>query len=278
MSGKYVRKKKGKKYSGKNPQKKSKLGLWIVVGILAVILLGLLALYLTRDSEETPSGESLAEDTTAATEPEVTAVTEETAVMETLGEGALQEYSDALDWGLEVIDIGKYTGIYMEDGTDEIVSGVLMLKVTNTGENAIQYAEILLNDDEGNTASFTLSTLRPGDTMVVLEQNRMPFDPEAAYTSVQSRHVAVFSEGISMHEDQLSIQSFEGAINIKNISGQDITGDIKIYYKNIADGVLYGGITYMARIEGGLAAGEIRQIVPSHYSANGSVILFVTIG
>lgn len=40
----------------------------------------------------------------------------------------------------------------------------------------------------------------------------------------------------------------------------------------------FNGICYRVRIEGGLKAGEIRQIMPSHFSSEGSRIMFVTVG
>jgi hypothetical protein len=51
-----------------------------------------------------------------------------------------------------------------------------------------------------------------------------------------------------------------------------------IYYKNSASDLYYGGITYRIRIEGGLAAGEIRQAMGNHLSESGSAVMFVTIG
>ena len=63
-----------------------------------------------------------------------------------------------------------------------------------------------------------------------------------------------------------------------NISGQDIIGDVVIYYKNAAEDLYYGGITYRVRIEGGMKADEIKQIMASHFSDTGSKIMFVTAG
>jgi hypothetical protein len=79
-------------------------------------------------------------------------------------------------------------------------------------------------------------------------------------------------------EDQLKIQSLDGAMNITNISGKDITDNIVIYYKNAAADLLYGGITYRVTIRGGLRADEVRQISVSHFSATGSRVMFITIG
>jgi len=49
-----------------------------------------------------------------------------------------------------------------------------------------------------------------------------------------------------------------------------------VYYKNAAQDIYYGGITYRITIEGGLKAGEIRQTMTKHASDTGSKIMFVT--
>jgi hypothetical protein len=67
--------------------------------------------------------------------------------------------------------------------------------------------------------------------------------------------VALFDSHPGMSEDQLEIQCLNGIINVTNISGADLNGDILIYYKNNIGDIFYGGITYRLRIEGGLKAG-----------------------
>ena len=83
---------------------------------------------------------------------------------------------------------------------------------------------------------------------------------------------------MSLQEDKLQLQVLDGALNVINISGEDITGDVVIYYKNAAADVYYGGITYRVRIEGGIKADEIKQIMASHFSDSGSKVMFVTVG
>ena len=190
----------------------------------------------------------------------------------------VEEITDAkadLGNGLLIRDIGSYTGLYMEDGSDEVLSGILMIMVTNNGDAPIQYAEITMTAGE-QVAKFTLSTLPVGKSVVVLEQNRMAYDASVTYTDMAAQNVALFTEPLSLCEDKLKIQSLDGALNITNISGDDITGDIIIYYKNSSADMFYGGITYRVRLTGGLAANETRQIMSSHYSSTGSTIMFVT--
>ena len=179
---------------------------------------------------------------------------------------------------LEIQTVGGYTGMYMEDGTDELVTDVLMLKLVNVGESAVEYAKITMNlGDE--TAEFALTTLQPGATVILLEKNRMVYDKSENYGKAEftCENLALFDAPLSLNEEKLSIQTLKGAINVTNISGEDIPGRITVYYKNKAGGLYYGGITYRITLEDGLKAGEIKQVMTSHFSDTGSEILFVTI-
>ena len=178
---------------------------------------------------------------------------------------------------LQITDIGGYTGIYMEDGTDEVVSGVLMMVVTNTGDTTVQYASITMPAGDAD-AKFELTTLPAGKSVVLLEKNRMAYDKNYAYTTAIAENTAFFPQEPSLMEDKLKLQILDGAINVTNISGEDISGEIVIYYKNSATDLYYGGITYRSRITGGIAAGEIRQVMGGHLSQSGTAVMFVTIG
>jgi len=113
---------------------------------------------------------------------------------------------------------------------------------------------------------------------VVLEKNRMNYSTAPEFEQVQTGNVALFDGHPGMGEDKLEIQCLDGVINVTNISDEDITEDILIYYKNYVGGMYYGGITYRLRIEGGLKAGEIRQGTAAHFNPKNSAIVFVTCG
>ena len=98
------------------------------------------------------------------------------------------------------------------------------------------------------------------------------------YTTALAENVVIFQESLTLCEDRLKIQMLDGVLNVSNISGKDIDGDITVYYKNSAADVFYGGITYRIRIEGGLKKDEIRQVVAGHVSDSGSALMFVTCG
>ena len=179
--------------------------------------------------------------------------------------------------GMYITNVGGYTGIYMEDGSDELVTGVTMIIVENTGKDDIQYAEILLPIGK-EEAKFVLSTLPAGEKVVLLEKERMGYSGESDCGSAIAQNVVIFDKPLDKMEDQFEIQLLGGMMNVRNISGSDIRGNIVIYYKNSAADILYGGITYRLTIEGGLAAGEVRQMPGSHISEKGSEVMFITVG
>ena len=182
-----------------------------------------------------------------------------------------------LNNGLIITDIGSYTGVYMEDGTDEVVSGVLMMIVRNISYETVQYSKITLQTGDAD-AVFELTTLPAGQAVVLLEKTRMAYDKNATYETAKTDNLAVFAEEPSLKEDIISIQVLDGIMNVTNISDSDIDGEIVVYYKNSAKDLYYGGITYRSRVTGGLKAGEVRQISGAHMSKSGTKVMFVVAG
>lgn len=274
MSGKFEKKKAtaGNKQtqSGKKQSSGGKKLLWALLIALAALLAVLLVLAyfweIPDDNAQTSTGDTQGSESVAIG----------TFASET-GADSAGEISFHLGSEVYITNLHKYTGAYMEDNSNEVVTDVLAIEITNSGEEYIQYMEILLTDGE-TTATFVLSTLMPGDTVLVLEQNRMAYSDAPAFTSASSRNVALFRQEPSLCEDKVEIQCLNGVLNITNVSGEDIEGDIVIYYKNQINGVFYGGITYRLRIQGGLKAGEIRQGAAAYFNTSNSTVVFVTIG
>ena len=178
-----------------------------------------------------------------------------------------------LGYGLKITDSGQYSGMYVEDGTNEIVSDVMMLVIRNDGEKDVQLAEITALCG-GEEYRFTLTNLAAGERAVLLEQERKA---AAALSSAVLDNCVLFSEPMGLCEDVLQIGGLDGMLNVKNISGADIQGDIYICYKYAARDLLYGGITFRVQIEGGLKAGELRQIPAGHYTPDGCALVQVTV-
>ena len=237
-----------------NQKKKGNKGLWIALGAAAVVVLAVVLVLALR------GGDDKQPDDEGGKNPVING-----------------SVSINVGSGLRIVDIGAYTGMYMEDGSDETVSGILMCIVTNEGDRAVEYAQLQLHDGERDIP-FTLTALLPGRSVVLLAQDKTAYDKDAAYTATVAESVAFFANEPSLQADRLQIQGLDGGMNITNISDKDITGDVVVYYKNVAaDGLLYGGITYRTRISGGIKAGELKQGMTEHFRINGSEVLFVTV-
>lgn len=181
-----------------------------------------------------------------------------------------------LDETLKVVQIGRYTGIYMEDGSDEILSGIMMIQVENTSEQDLQLARIEIAYADV-TAYFEVTNLPAGKSVVLLEKNRLAL-PEGEPQSVTVKNVLYFEQAMSLEAERLEISGGAGYLDVKNISGEDISGVIYIYYKNSASDLYYGGITYRAKIDGGIEAGATMRVLTNHYSPDTCAIVMVTCG
>jgi hypothetical protein len=164
----------------------------------------------------------------------------------------------------------------MEDGSNEIVTGIMSAIVTNIGENDLQLARISITYPD-TVCEFEATNIPAGATVVLLEKNRKGL-PGGEFTHASVDQLALFPEPMRTHADTFEISGMDGAINVKNISSKDIGGDIYVYYKYSAGDMYFGGITFRARVEGGLKAGEIRQIMTGHYDPDGCTITMVTYG
>ena len=174
--------------------------------------------------------------------------------------------------GLVVRGISSYDGIYLEDGSDENISGVTVMLLQNAGETEVEYASVSVNRD-GTPLQFEASALPAGATVVVQEKSRTPFQ-EGNYTDC-SANVAEVNE-FGMADEQIQIEETgEQEITVTNLTDQKIPA-VRIFYKfYMEDEAAYvGGITYTAKITN-LDAGASQTITPSHYLKGSSKIMMV---
>lgn len=256
--------------AAKFSEKKKKKNLLVPVLTAVAILLAaaLLCLYFLRPVEQEAAAPSATTSPTAPSAPsEEVAVQPETAQTEPREE--VLEHR-----GLQIVEIRSYTGAYMEDGSDEVLSELLSVVVDNKTGQALQYADLTLSFSGEEEAHFSVSNVPKDGRVVLLEANRMQYTDEVP-SSCQVQNMALLPE-FELHEDTFRISAMDGVLNVKNISERDISGTISVFYKNKIQDVYYGGITYRAKIENGLKAGEIRQIPTKHFDPDNCEILMVT--
>lgn len=201
--------------------------------------------------------------------PEETPVPTDAAVQS----GSAAKNGNAAEYGLEIVSIGKYAGLFVEDGTDETVSDVCAVTVRNSAEKTVQYAHLTLTIGAA-AYEFDVTTLPPNAEIQLLELSRQPAPESADGYSADVTMYTAFEIEPGMNSDALEITTQDTAITIKNITDQDM-GQIYVYYK-VAYGELYlGGITYRVGV-GSLAAGESTTCYAGHYSTDYCKLMFAT--
>ena len=266
-----------------NSNKKAKNKFWILGAVVLLIVIAA-AVYVKRASENDVEGSEIGseqaseslrvEETTATEESEVSNLIEsESGVEDDETEKLLagsEELFISLGSDVNIIDIDTYIGSFVEDGSDEFVSNVMMIIVENLGTESIQLATITIN----NKYVFELTTLLSGKEMMVLEKNRAPFESDMEITSVEISNVAFLDKELSLCQDVLQITGEDNMLTIKNISGDTFAGG-KLFYKNMVNGQFLGGITYSGSIPE-LKAGETVKLTAKHYFKDSSELIFVT--
>lgn len=177
--------------------------------------------------------------------------------------------------GLVITDIGKYTGIFVEDGSDEPVSGIMMIILKNISGKDLQYGEIYV-EYPSHTAEFTVSNLPNNGSVVLLEKNKKK-PTQKELLSARYENCVFFASAMDTMEETFEISGNNGAMNVKNISQTDIDSPIEVYYKNSSTSLFYGGITYKITIPTGVKAGKMAQLYSPHYDLSNCKVVDIVI-
>ena len=177
--------------------------------------------------------------------------------------------------GIYIVSSEPYTGPFWEDGSDAAVEDIWSLKIVNSSDEDIEYLKIhaATAEAEGN---FEVTVLPAGGELIVLESSAAAYPQDAGDARYDAENLAFFQEERSILPEQLTLYGQDNWIKAENISGEDIAGDICVYYKNLEDGIFQGGITYRAVFPGGMAAGEAEEQEVLHYMKDTSQIMYVT--
>ncbi len=176
-------------------------------------------------------------------------------------------------YGLQVVSLEPYSGLFVEDGSDETVSDICAIRVKNTGEETVQYAHLTMTLGE-TVYEFDLSTLPPAREVQLLDLNRQAVPESTEGISLAVADYAAFSKEPSMNEEVLEISAQDTAITITNRSDQDMS-QVYVYYKLDYGGFYLGGITYRVGASE-LAAGASTTCYAGHYTSDECSLMFTT--
>ena len=230
-----------------------------------------------QTSEEDQGGYS--EPDTNDSLPDETTQTEAITEAETILAGESNEVENGLqipysipDTLLEIQQIGKYSGPFLEDGSDEPQTAVTAILVKNNSGKDTQYAEIVFKVNASETAEFTLSTIPAGASVLVMEKNKRPYSESDTYDFQEVAYVEMDSPDLL--EDKIKVTGKNGILAVENLTEENL-GMVYVRYKYFfTDGTYQGGITYETKFDSVGPNAVVEKDAP-HYSADTSKILMV---
>ena len=170
--------------------------------------------------------------------------------------------------------VAKYSGSFVEDGTNAATTDVTAMVITNNSDKMLQIGVVEFQVNGSETAEFTVTNLPAGASALVMENNRRTFHDgdDFSYGKVASSYIDM----PSLESDKFDILKEEGKLTLVNKTG-DSYAKVYVYYKYVQLGGAYlGGITYRVPFENVPANGRVESIA-GHFRPEGSRIVGVVI-
>ncbi len=134
---------------------------------------------------------------------------------------------------------GRYTGVYVEDGSDELVENVAIVLITNPTNQFLEYAQTEF-EVGGKRAVFVVRGLPAGASAWVMDANRLTVPAGSVYNLVNEST----SFGSNSNMDAVKLTLGNGAISAENTSDKTLN-NVYVYYRQVhTDGYFLGGICY----------------------------------
>lgn len=179
-----------------------------------------------------------------------------------------------MEGGLVVKEQGSYSGFFMEDGSNQMVTDVMMMVVENQSGRDLQLADIYVKYADFE-AFFQVTNLPAGKSAMLLEKNAHKVVEEIS-ENIRMENMVYFQEPMSLKTDMFEYSLSDGVIQVTNKSDQNISGDIYVYHKYLKDDLYRGGITFRAKIEGGLQAGQTKEVSVKYFYIGFSNLMAIT--
>lgn len=256
--------------------KKDNRQMWIALGIVLAIALGIVVLIFAagranrQTKPEVQIGESNSDLDLEKAAPQIPYEIEGYVTVAGAELGEINEQ-------LSLTCVGRYTGAYVEDGTDEPVADVVAAIVENTGAERIEYSVIKIPSGE-ETLYFNISALPAGASVLVMEANRAAYVEGMEFYAAECLQLAMPSAGQTADfGENFRLDAKDGVINITNLTDQSFESPVKVFFKTELEFNLFlGGIAYSVTAENGIPAGQTVQILSSHYKSGDSQILYMS--
>lgn len=173
---------------------------------------------------------------------------------------------------LVISQVNSYDGIFLEDGSDQTVTGISVIVLENQGKTGVEYANITLTQN-GKQLQYKATALPAGAKIVVQEASAAAYSDDV-YTACTAdvAQMEIFEMSSSLVK---VVENEDGSLSVTNL-GTETIPCVRIFYKFAMEkGEIYvGGITYTAKIIQ-LESGATQQVYLSHYAAGSSEIMMI---
>ncbi len=151
--------------------------------------------------------------------------------------------------------------------------GRLAVVVENVSDSDVEYA-VLTVKTKIEELTFNASALLSGTRALLICNENVTADPEGDYTAWEVENKILYENAPSMHKDKIEVAILNGSVSLKNISGEDISSDIYVYYKEKHEELLNGSYTGRFKIVG-LKADSKTFVKAEKLNENNCQIIFI---
>lgn len=137
--------------------------------------------------------------------------------------------------------IGRYSGPFVEDGSNQNVDDVFGIVLHNNSNQMIEACFLTFENQNGTTLQFNAGSIPANSDIFVLESNRNQLleNDTIHFQQCLCSYVDHWHE----FNDLVEVKCINQAFELKNLSDQNLN-KIYVCYKNKVNDIYFGGITY----------------------------------
>lgn len=171
---------------------------------------------------------------------------------------------------LNCLEISRFTGGFVEDGSDAPVRDVAAILVANNTGKFLELATVTYKIGD-RTATFKVTGLPQGKRAWVLESNRMTLTEGDELVLEDCRET--YHSNPVLSTDALAVSRRGQALTLTNTSGRKLT-NVAVYYKNtLEDGTYMGGISYLISF-GEMEPGASLTRTADHFNDTSEIVRY----
>ena len=162
-----------------------------------------------------------------------------------------------------------YNGPYVEDGSNDNVTGIAALALCNRGTQPLAQVKIELQQGT-RRLTFNVQTILPGDAVLVLEANRQLYE-KTPYNKCKAQVIPDTCVTVPSDTLRISVAQHD-CISLTNYSDRALTA-VWLEYKcwSYEYESWLGGITWDVYV-GEIAPGQTKEVYIEHFCDNNCIV------